>query len=761
MEPSVPDHFERMWADLAPVGRSSSVRRLLPPAVHHPRARARRRGSSSRPRPGRCASSPTPSATSSRGGTPTSPTIWSGTRRIAADPSGTIRPGVVTGSHLDSVLDGGAYDGPLGVVSALAAVDLLRERGFRPARPIGVSVFVEEEGSRFGLACLGSRLATGATDWSQARALRDRDGVPLEEAMASAGLDVENPQPWLDSSRIECFVELHVEQGRDLVDRGRAVGVASRIWPHGRYRFDITGEPNHAGHDADGGPQGPDADLRDDRARRQQAGAGGRAAGDLRPRRDDAQLDQLGALGGHRLAGRAVRERGGPGRPRRHDHAAGRGARRAGRDVAHGHRRVGVGRGRLRPGPRGADRRRPRGRRLAGHPDAGRPRRRNPVSARDPERDALRPQPDRRLALARPSTPRSRTAWPGSTRSPRRSSGSRDERPLVVPPRAGVGRRRRPRRRAGRDRGRTLHFRHIGDGFPRFGRCNPDERGIPVDRRSRRPHPPPRAHDPGAGELPQPRLPPGAARADPARAGDVLDLARADVRRRRAARPRLLPRPGRRVTFREMVAAGITCVGEFHYLHHQPDGTPYDDPNAMGHALLEAARDGRDPDHAARHLLPHGRDRAAGRGRAAAVQRRRRRRLGERVDALAPTDGARIGAAFHSVRAVPRDQMRATDARRRCTSTSPSRSRRTSSAWRRTASPRPRSSPRPATSTDRNTLVHATHLTDDDVGSSARRRRTSTSAPPPSATSATASAPAAPSHDAGARLTLGSATATP
>ena len=153
----------------------------------------------------------------------------------------------MTGSHLDSVLDGGAYDGPLGVVSALAAVDRLREQGFRPDRPIGVSVFVEEEGSRFGLACLGSRLATGATDWSRARGLRDRHDVPLEEAMGEQGLHVENPQPWLDSSRIACFLELHVEQGRDLVDRGEAVGVASRIWPHGRYRFDIEGEPNHAG----------------------------------------------------------------------------------------------------------------------------------------------------------------------------------------------------------------------------------------------------------------------------------------------------------------------------------------------------------------------------------------------------------------------------------------------------------------------------------------------------------------------------------
>ncbi|MFC5178056.1 allantoate amidohydrolase [Nocardioides taihuensis] len=151
---------------------------------------------------------------------------------------------VLTGSHLDSVLDGGAYDGPLGVVSAFAAVDLMRERGVRPARPIGVAVFVEEEGSRFGLACLGSRLVAGATTWEQARELRDRDGVRFGDAVEGAGFDG-TPMRLLD--RVGCFVELHVEQGRWLVDRDAPVGVASGIWPHGRYRFDFTGEANHAG----------------------------------------------------------------------------------------------------------------------------------------------------------------------------------------------------------------------------------------------------------------------------------------------------------------------------------------------------------------------------------------------------------------------------------------------------------------------------------------------------------------------------------
>ena len=163
-------------------------------------------------------------------------------------PAGVSGPAVLTGSHLDSVLDGGAYDGPLGVVSALSAVDLLHERGVVPARPLAIGVFVEEEGSRFGLACLGSRLAAGVLPWDQARELRDRDGVFLADALEAAGLGVADSATWGDlSDRFACYVELHVEQGRGLVDRGAAVGVASGIWPHGRYRFDFTGEANHAG----------------------------------------------------------------------------------------------------------------------------------------------------------------------------------------------------------------------------------------------------------------------------------------------------------------------------------------------------------------------------------------------------------------------------------------------------------------------------------------------------------------------------------
>jgi N-carbamoyl-L-amino-acid hydrolase len=157
-------------------------------------------------------------------------------------------PGVVTGSHLDSVPDGGAYDGPLGVVSAFAAVDLLREQGVQPARPLGVVSFTDEEGARFGIACAGSRLLTGALDPDWARRLTDADGTTLAEAMRAAGHDPE--QLGRDDEtlrRVGTLVELHVEQGRGLVDAGAAVGVAHGIWPHGRWRLDLDGEANHAG----------------------------------------------------------------------------------------------------------------------------------------------------------------------------------------------------------------------------------------------------------------------------------------------------------------------------------------------------------------------------------------------------------------------------------------------------------------------------------------------------------------------------------
>jgi N-carbamoyl-L-amino-acid hydrolase len=133
------------------------------------------------------------------------------------------------------------------VSSALAAVARLKAEGWRPSRPIAVVNFTDEEGGRFGVACLGSRLATGAITPNAALALRDDAGDSLGEVMASHGRDprAAGPAAWLDD--VSSYIELHVEQGRWLAPAGAAVGVASAIWPHGRYRFDFCGQGNHAG----------------------------------------------------------------------------------------------------------------------------------------------------------------------------------------------------------------------------------------------------------------------------------------------------------------------------------------------------------------------------------------------------------------------------------------------------------------------------------------------------------------------------------
>ncbi|GLW04961.1 Zn-dependent hydrolase [Microtetraspora sp. NBRC 13810] len=158
------------------------------------------------------------------------------------------RPGVVTGSHLDSVRQGGAFDGPLGVVSAFAAIDALRERGVRPGRPLGVACFTDEEGARFGVPCVGSRLLTGVLDPARACGLTDDEGDTLADVLRAAGRSPQALGRDEETLRhVGVFVELHVEQGKGLVDEDAAVGVASAIRPHGRWRFDFRGRADHAG----------------------------------------------------------------------------------------------------------------------------------------------------------------------------------------------------------------------------------------------------------------------------------------------------------------------------------------------------------------------------------------------------------------------------------------------------------------------------------------------------------------------------------
>jgi N-carbamoyl-L-amino-acid hydrolase len=223
--------FDRMWADLADIGRdpsSGGYRRYAWTSADGTlrewfRGEAAARGLD---------------VVADRAGN-----LWAWT----ADPDA-VGAGLVVGSHLDSVPDGGAFDGPLGIVSAFAALDDLRTRGVVLARPLGIACFADEEGARFGVACAGSRLLTGVLDADRARALSDDDGTTMTQAMTAAGVDP-NALGRDDETlrRVGTFLELHVEQGRGLVEHGAAVGVASSIWPHGRWRLDLRGRADHAG----------------------------------------------------------------------------------------------------------------------------------------------------------------------------------------------------------------------------------------------------------------------------------------------------------------------------------------------------------------------------------------------------------------------------------------------------------------------------------------------------------------------------------
>lgn len=155
---------------------------------------------------------------------------------------------VVVGSHLDSVPGGGAFDGPLGVASALEVVRRLQAAGATPRRPVAVLVFAEEEGSRFGVACLGSQLMTGQLDPQAVLGLTDSEGRTFAEAGRFVGFPVErigaDPEAL---SRIGVFIELHIEQGQGLIELDSPVGVASSILAHGRWSLSFRGQGNHAG----------------------------------------------------------------------------------------------------------------------------------------------------------------------------------------------------------------------------------------------------------------------------------------------------------------------------------------------------------------------------------------------------------------------------------------------------------------------------------------------------------------------------------
>lgn len=167
---------------------------------------------------------------------------------IATRPGRSDGPAVGTGSHLDSVYNGGRFDGIAGSIAAVEVARLLAETNLETEYPLRFVAFAAEEGARFGQACCGSKLAAGLSSRAELDERIDRDGISLAEAMAGVGLDPDRAasKPWR-AADWSAFVELHVEQGSVLEAAGLDVGVVDLISGSTRLEIVVTGRASHTG----------------------------------------------------------------------------------------------------------------------------------------------------------------------------------------------------------------------------------------------------------------------------------------------------------------------------------------------------------------------------------------------------------------------------------------------------------------------------------------------------------------------------------
>jgi N-carbamoyl-L-amino-acid hydrolase len=165
-------------------------------------------------------------------------------RRAGAHPG----PGLMIGSHLDTVEAGGRFDGIAGVLAGLEVARCLEARGERLARDLEVVNFTCEEPSDFGLSTIGSRAMSGKLDAATAARLRDATGRTLADALDAVGgrgraLDAARRAP----GAIARYLELHIEQAASLERAGVPVGVVTAIAAPSRYRVAVRGRQDHAG----------------------------------------------------------------------------------------------------------------------------------------------------------------------------------------------------------------------------------------------------------------------------------------------------------------------------------------------------------------------------------------------------------------------------------------------------------------------------------------------------------------------------------
>lgn len=152
------------------------------------------------------------------------------------------------GSHLDTVPNGGAYDGALGVVAALESCRGLALSGNKAVRPVRMVVFTDEEGARFGTGLFGSTAVAGSADLPHLETVRDAQGISLAAAMQARDRNLADlPGAAVRASGLAAYLELHIEQGPRLERMGQDIAVVDVITGITQLRFVFMGEANHAG----------------------------------------------------------------------------------------------------------------------------------------------------------------------------------------------------------------------------------------------------------------------------------------------------------------------------------------------------------------------------------------------------------------------------------------------------------------------------------------------------------------------------------
>jgi ureidoglycolate amidohydrolase len=154
---------------------------------------------------------------------------------------------VATGSHCDAIPHSGRYDGTVGVLGGIAAIEALRESGFRPRRSIDLIMFNSEEPTRYGIGCLGSRLMSGRLAAEAAAKLRDDQGEEFEITRLRAGCEGALDSVRRSAGSFHAFVELHIEQGPLLERQNIPIGIVTAIAAPAALRVTFVGEGGHAG----------------------------------------------------------------------------------------------------------------------------------------------------------------------------------------------------------------------------------------------------------------------------------------------------------------------------------------------------------------------------------------------------------------------------------------------------------------------------------------------------------------------------------